>query len=229
MEPQDVAERMKVPFSMAIASKRDSGKTVFVEQLTQAFIDLKKIDYAIVFSGTVEYNDDYQSIPKGLRRGWSEEALARLIQHQKDKPKYERKRILVILDDLLGEDGAQRSPSVMFLYSKGRHLNFSVILSSQQANLVLTPLNRNNSDWIFISRLSQSQSETLWECVAGIEKKDFVQMVDKLSKDYHFIAIDRKSNSTDVTEYMHVVCSRPPKKSFSNEYNKDESHTPDGR
>jgi hypothetical protein len=227
MDPTEFAKMIEWPFSMCIASKRNTGKSVLVEQLQQALKDADKVDQTVVFSATVEFNHDYSTIPDRLKRGWDEEALARLIDHQKKKPEAKRKRILVILDDLLGEDGAQRSPSISFLYSKGRHINFSVILSSQQANLLLTPINRNNSDWILASRLSQSQSEMIWEVVSGIRKRDFVDMLNKLSKDYHFVTIDRTSNSTELVDYIHVVKSNPPEKKSSDEDNEIETDIDD--
>ena len=59
---------VKVPFSMCIASKRNTGKSVLLNQFIVAMVKSKKIDIPIIFSNTTGLNDDYPDIPKHLKQ-----------------------------------------------------------------------------------------------------------------------------------------------------------------
>ena len=51
---------IKIPFSMIIVSKRNSGKSYLTKHLLKMFMDEKKLfDYVVLFSSTASMTDDF--------------------------------------------------------------------------------------------------------------------------------------------------------------------------
>ena len=56
---------IKIPFSMIIVSKRNSGKSYLTKHLLKMFMDEKKLfDYVVLFSSTASMTDDFDCLPK---------------------------------------------------------------------------------------------------------------------------------------------------------------------
>jgi hypothetical protein len=212
MDIQDFADRVKVPFSMCIASKRNTGKSVLLNQLVVRLVETKKIDVPIIFSNTTGLNDDYPDIPKHLKQPYDEDALQRLINHQKKTPKEKRKNILVVFDDVLGDKKADRSSLILYCYAIGRHININPILASQVSNRVLTPTVKANSDYILLSRLNRQHIINIWEAITNMEKNEFIAFIEDVNKDYKFCVVDMTSQSNEPADFLLLVKARPPKK-----------------
>ena len=60
----------------------------------------------------------------------------------------DRQHILIVLDDVLSDKSAVRSEMVERIFALGRHATLSVLIASQVANIVLTPVMKQNSDMI---------------------------------------------------------------------------------
>ena len=58
------AEQIQIPFSMSVASKRNTGKTMLISALIQALLAQRKIDMVLVMSQTVHVNEDYWFRPE---------------------------------------------------------------------------------------------------------------------------------------------------------------------
>ena len=216
MDVQDYADQVKVPFSMCIASKRNTGKSVLLNQFVVRMVETGKVDVAIVFSNTTGLNDDYPDIGKHLKQPYSEEALQRLINHQKNTPKHKRKNVLVVFDDVLGDKKADRSSLILYCYAIGRHINLNPILASQVSNRVLTPTVKANSDYILLSRLNRQHIINIWEAITNMEKGEFIAFIEDVNKDYKFCVVDMTSQSNNPEDFLMLVKARPPKK-VSNE------------
>jgi len=202
---------VKVPFSMCIASKRNTGKSVLLNQFIVAMVKSKKIDIPIIFSNTTGLNDDYPDIPKHLKQPYSEEGLQRLINKQKGTDKGKRKNILVVFDDVLGDKKADRSSLILYCYAIGRHININPVLCSQVSNRVLTPTVKANSDYILLSRLNRQHILNIWEAITNMEKGEFIAFIEDVNKDYKFACVDMTSQSNNPEDFLMVLKADPPK------------------
>ena len=203
-------ECVKVPFSMCIASKRNTGKSVLLNQFIVALVKQGKIDVPIIFSNTTGLNDDYPDIPATMKQKYSEEALQRLITHQKNTPREKRKNILVVFDDILGDRAADHSALILYCYAIGRHISINPVLSSQVSNRVLTPVVKANSDYIFLSRLNRAHIANIWEAITNMEKNEFIAFIEEVNKDYKFCVVDMTSQSNVPADFLFIVRARPP-------------------
>ena len=215
-------EKVSVPFSMCIASKRNTGKSVLLNQFIKAMVDSKKVDIAIIFSNTTGLNDDYPDVPKQLKQPYSEDALQRLINKQKGTEKGKRKEVLVVFDDVLGDKKADRSSLILYCYAIGRHINLNPILSSQVSNRVLTPTVKANSDYILLSRLNRQHILNIWEAITNMEKREFVDFIAEVNKDYKFAVVDMTSQSNSPEDFLMVVKAEAPKNKPINERGKED-------
>ena len=82
LDVETFSERITPPFSMAIASKRNTGKTLLVSVLINELVVSKKIDLVLVMSQTAHVNDDYWFISSRLRQPFSEQVIEKLMVKQ---------------------------------------------------------------------------------------------------------------------------------------------------
>jgi hypothetical protein len=206
MEISDYAEDMKIPFSAIFVSRRHTGKSVMANALVKSLVEQKKVDAVIIFSNTALINEtDYPDFPQAIKHTYSDAKLQRLIDHQKDTPKEERQILLVLFDDLLSDPEARRSNLILSAFVEGRHFGIQPIILSQIGNYILTPAIKNNSSYIFLSRLNRFQLASVWESLTNIDKDEFIALVEECNKDYNFIAIDNTSNSNIVEDWLTIV------------------------
>jgi hypothetical protein len=219
------SEVVKVPFSMCIASKRNTGKSVLLNQFIKKMVELQKVDVPIVFSNTTGLNDDYPDVPKHLKMPYDEEALQRLINKQKQTEKGKRKEILVVFDDVLGDKKADRSNLILYCYAIGRHININPILASQVSNRVLTPTVKANSDYILLSRLNRQHILNIWEAITNMDKREFISFIEEVNKDYKFACVDMTSQSNNPEDFLMVLKAKPPTKPPINESKNTENNS----
>jgi hypothetical protein len=215
-------EVVKVPFSACIASKRNTGKSVLLNQFIVALVRSGKIDVPIIFSNTTGLNDDYPDVPKHLKMPYSEEALQRVMNKQKGTEKGKRRELLIVFDDVLGDKKADRSNLILTCFSLGRHLNICPILASQTSNRVLTPTVKANSDFIFLSRLNRAHIINIWEAITNMEKREFISFIEDVNKDYKFAVVDMTSQSNKPEDFLHIVRAKPPATKPINEQSREE-------
>lgn len=206
---QEFAALIKVPFSLSIASKRNTGKTVLVSVLIRELLESKAVDMVLVMSQTQHVNDDYKILPPRLRQSFSEDVIKKLLDTQGKTPKRERKQVLLVLDDVLSDKEAEKSRFIKRLYTLGRHYDISVVLISQTSNVALSPGIKQNSDWILYSRQNRYMLESLWSSVCNIDKRTFIQWSEENNKNYTFLAIDNTTQSNDPGDFLLKVRVTP--------------------
>ena len=205
MDVESFADMIEVPFRMSVASKSNSGKTHLVSELTKQLLAGGKVYMVFVQSNTHGVNDDYAFLPAKCRGRFDPKKLDELFQHQAKTPREQRKQVLVILDDVLGDRSAENNEAIMSFYARGRHANISVILNSQVANRVLSPAVKENSCYILYSRLNRQQLAILWETITNMDKAEFIKFSEHVNKNYNFVVIDNTSHSNDPHEFLKVV------------------------
>jgi hypothetical protein len=213
----EIVQRLPKFFTLSIASKRNTGKSVLVSELMRLLLKRKadKVDMFLVMSGSAGLNSDYVDIiPSRLIMPFSQEVLENLWNHQaRIRDPAKRKHVCVVLDDCLGTKEALRNPIINKYYSVCRHINVSFIVVSQHTSLLLTPIIRANSDLIVFSKLNRQQLEQLWFSTTNIEKADFIQIAERYGgKDYNMIVLDNVVSSTKPEDFITIVRARPPKK-----------------
>lgn len=198
----EFARRIEIPFSMSVASKRNTGKTLLVSALIQQLVNSRAVDMVLVMSQTQHVNDDYSFLPKRLRQTFSEDVIKKLLDTQGKVPKKKRDQVLLVLDDVLSDKDAERSRFIKRIYTLGRHYDISIVLISQTSNVALTPAIKQNSDWILYSRQNRYMLESLWSSVCNIDKRTFIAWSEENNKNYTFLAIDNTSQSNDPGEFL---------------------------
>jgi hypothetical protein len=198
----EFASRLKAPFSMSVASKRNTGKTVLVSVLIHALLKRKIVDMVLVMSQTQHVNDDYSFLPKRLRQPFNEEVIKKLMDEQGKIPKKERDQVLLVLDDVLSDKEAEKSRFIKRLYTLGRHYDINIILISQTSNVALTPAIKQNSDYLLYSRQNRYMLESIWASISNIDKKSFIQWSEDNNKNYTFLVVDNTSQSNNPADFL---------------------------
>jgi len=218
-EPQGVDEiirRLPKFFTISIASKRGSGKSVLVSEIMRDLLKREehRVDMFVVMSGSAGLNNDYTDIvPANLIMHFSEEMMNRIWEHQARISPEKREHICLVLDDCLGDKDAVRNPTIQKWYSVCRHISASLIVISQHTSVLLTPIIRSNSDLIVYSKLNRQQLETLWTSTTNISKKDFIRVSETLGgRDYNMVVLYNVISSTEPDEFITIVRAKPPAK-----------------
>jgi len=219
MNVDEFAAQITLPFAMVVASKRNSGKTLMISQLIRCLVNTGKVYAPVVYSNTAHLNGDYGFLPEGLVRKFDPTNLKNLLEKQSKIPKEKRPALLLIFDDVLGDDRALGNNEILYAYAMGRHINVHPILISQTANRVLTPPIRNNADYFVLSRLNRQQLGEVWESITNMEKRDFVSFVERTNKDFTFVVVDNTGHSNDPADFLKLV--RAVHKSSPEDTNQD--------
>ena len=209
MSVTDLAQKIRVPFSMSVASKRNSGKTLLISALIQALLAMRKVDMVLVMSQTVHVNEDYWFLPPRLRIPFSEAVIQKLMDKQAKIPKGKREQVLLVLDDVLSDKDAEKSRYVRRLFILSRHYDIHIILISQTSNVALSPQIKANSDYILYSRLNRYQLGTLWESLTNIDKRAFIEWSEMNNKNFTFLIVDNTSQSNNPADFLLKVRVSP--------------------
>ena len=222
----ELADKIKPPFSMAIASKRNTGKTMLVSVLIHELVLAKKVDLVLVMSQTAHVNDDYWFISPKLRQPFSERLIEKLMEKQALQKKGSRDQVLLILDDVLSTKEAENSRFIKKLYTLGRHYDISIVLISQTSNVALTPAIKQNSDFLGYSRLNKYQLLSLYESITNMGRKEFVEFSEQNNKNYVFIFVDNTTQSNNPEDFLlKVKVSEEEAEQISKEEVSDDAST----
>jgi hypothetical protein len=174
-----------------------SGKSLLVRWMIYKRFH-KKFDAIYVLSGSM-FNEDYDFVPEDYKCNNVVEMNLLITGILKTQEEIKRSgevlpSILIILDDIVGViDRSSKMDITPFelLYSRGRHLNISVIAIIQNITL-LTPTIRLNAKYVYYSVVLGKQIDVLYE-IAGHgfdSKKKLKELCNHVCKDYRFICFD---------------------------------------
>ena len=76
---------VKIPFSMIVVSKRNSGKSYLTKHLLRTFmIENKLFDYIVLFSSTAHLSKDFDCLPKkAIQEEFSTAKVNKILDFQK--------------------------------------------------------------------------------------------------------------------------------------------------
>ena len=188
--------------SIICIAKRNSGKSELIKFLVKKSIQNNEFDKIFVFSTTNCVNEFYNSFicEKCILQNYSEDWANKLIDIMTLKNKGKTKQsqnpynILIILDDLASDMSMHLSGSIKKLCTRGRHSFISIIVLGQQL-VHVSPIMRNNSDYILCGQLNASNIEQLCDSyrVPLIDKHEFIQLYKKLTNNYKFMVINNNT------------------------------------
>jgi hypothetical protein len=130
-------------FSAILYGQRRSGKTTWLTWFLYCMQG--KIDHVVCFS-TTNFTGHYAKYinPQMCYEEYSEGVLQTVLDIQARTPESQRKRVLVILDDVLDQEKELRKSSALkALFTMGRHFSISVIVTTQYAKCIPVGWRRN--------------------------------------------------------------------------------------
>ena len=186
-----------------VCAKRGSGKSCLIKYLLNCELDI--FDKVYVICPTERVNHFYSDIvPENcIFEIYSESWVSALIEKlTQAKEQGKNRHVLLILDDLVSDVAFHHSKTLKQLYTRGRHLNLSVIMSMQFLHSI-PPVARANADYVVCSQLNSASVDILCnEYLSGdISKRDFCEMYHKNSTDYRFFVINCNTvkNNSDLS------------------------------
>ena len=192
-------EDIEVPFSSVLLARRNTGKSVLAEYLTNRLLELGKIDVVYIFSKRACLNNNWESIPLKYKcEDMNFKKIEKIIKKQtitcKTKSKSKKlKNILLIFDDIIDRGGSNYELQNLFndMFARGRHFKISIMLLNQYVKGIVSPTIRANIDFLFISSNTNEVLNYVYNIVIYKGKKDqFVDYVNEHTMDHQFIMYD---------------------------------------
>ena len=183
--------------TISVVAKRNSGKSILIRYL----INKQKHLFTKIFviCPTEKINPFYDKITKEdcifdeWNESWVEELIESLTKINTHKPLSERKNVLLILDDCMSDINYNSSKSMKLIYTRGRHFNLSIIATCQYLNS-LPKICRSNCDLIITGQMNLSSIEMMAnEYCSNLDKREFVRIFNRSTKDYNFLVINNNS------------------------------------
>jgi hypothetical protein len=148
-----------------------------------------------------EYNEKYL------------EDLMRLQTRVKQDPNIRNKQAILVMDDTgYSADRWKRSENLVRLAQQGRHFCVTTFIVVQDP-MAVPPKLRNNAKYVFLCRDNiLSQQEKLYQHYAGMvpNVRQWINTMNKYTKDYRQVVIDRTSKSTNVQDCIFHFRARDP-------------------
>ena len=158
-------------FSMVITASRNSGKTYLIKHLLDKYL-VKLYDIIIFVSDSPDTAEEFKHISKAIFLTKMNFNIINKIAHA-NKERDEPLRTLLVYDDKIGKE-TKYDDQLMQLFTRGRHLNLSIIFASQSKKLMDTTW-LNNSDYIILLKQnSAQQKKTILEnvLIGSIDMED---------------------------------------------------------
>jgi hypothetical protein len=201
---------------LLLCGKTKSGKSQILRYLL--IRERKKFDKVFLFCPTERINNFYDGLIKkeNIYENFSEQWLEMLLKKlsdmysdNKDKNK-KMKNILLIFDDCCSDTNFHQSDAIVKLFTRGRHLNISICITSQYPYHI-PPICRVNCDYILVGQLNKQSIQLLKDefLVGNIDSKEFTKMYYRTTGDYQFLIINNNSvkNNDNLDEiYGTIKC-----------------------
>lgn len=200
-----------------LVGKRCSGKSNLLKYLVS--LEAKAFDKMFCICPTEPINRFYKDIVKpnciyeSYNEEWVEKLIDKMTKENSNKTPEKRKRVLLILDDCVSDHNFHQSPSLKKLYTRGRHINISIIITTQYLNSI-PPVCRNNSDVIMVGQMNRASIQLLLdEFMSGnILKEDFIKLYHRATTFYGFLVINNNSVKKNDLNLIYGIVKCPLEK-----------------
>jgi hypothetical protein len=191
----DVSES---PFIILLGRRR-SGKTTAVKHLLHHWMNL--FDRAVLFSRTERLTHSFGStFPKTtIYDRFNPSDVQQVMDAQADDVALRGKnpcRMLLVLDDVLGDTRAIRCEQMVVLATEGRHLAITVVVTCQYP-LAFSPIVRSNTDWVFcFGEVLHSSRIRMFSNFSGVFRtmNDWATYFDRATSDYGALVLKVSCN-----------------------------------
>ena len=183
---------------ICFTARRNSGKS----QLLRYIVESGKKDFKAIFviCPTEEINSFYKGLVKPenvfseYKEEWANDLIAKMTKLNSGKSDSDASHILLILDDCCSDHNFHQSKSLKVLFTRGRHLKISLMITAQYPYHI-PPISRVNCDYILVGQLNQQGLELLCKeyLLGAISKQEFVSMYHENTSDYGFLVINNNS------------------------------------
>merc|ERR1711964_470840 len=145
--------------AVVMASMRRSGKTFLLNHVLYQMNQSPKFkwDVVLLFSATSLVQGSFKYIPKQFH--WKElnaKVINKMLDTQQkiidkwrkdgEPPSRRPPRVLVVLDDVIGDRRLYYTPPIIRIFTEGRHSHVSIFLLSQKLIGAVPPKVRENAD-----------------------------------------------------------------------------------
>jgi len=196
-EPNEPTHRLPPGFFLILEGSRRIGKSEFMKWLL--FNYRNDFDLVIVMTET-PHNGFWQPIVGNLwvHNGWNPILMRRLLDSQNKLKEEEVKRnakprrVLIVLDDIIGERKIHDDSLLSRLATQGRHFNISVCLATQDAKAI-HPVLRNNCDVCVIFHQKNTRSkEAVWHDFLGAfaDKRLAMDILNRYTQNHDCIVVE---------------------------------------
>ena len=199
--------------TVLLCAKRNSGKSRLLRYLVLCEKD--KFDKLFVICPTECVNNFYEGITTKdcIFDEYNDDWVLKLINKMTDiKAQKINKNVLIILDDAVADSDMHFQKGLKILYARGRHINVSIIVTTQYINSI-SPLMRSNSDYVFLGQQNKRSIDIIAdEYLSGdIEKPEFIKLFNKSTRDFNFFVINCNSvKNNDDLNCIYGSIKTPP-------------------
>lgn len=189
--------------TILITASRRSGKTYYAKYLVKK---IKKLYSLIICFTNTKNSGQWNSIlnEDNIIDGYDPEIIQMVYDRNKilkNKAPKANRNVLIIFDDVIDNKKIKNDETVESLFIRGRHDGIGVIFITQKLTRV-SPTIRENSDIIIVPiQKSRKALEALAEEYGIVNNgKDFINLINSYTKDYHVFVIRNDKNSNDPIE-----------------------------
>lgn len=182
-----------------VCSKRNSGKSVLVIDLIYHLTQKHKYNSIVLFSKTANFSikNDWSFIQnKYIFEGVDDNIIQEIMDHQKSRIKQknnENTHIMLVFDDLALH---KKSKMLEELFTLGRHMHITTIVSVQYCKNLISPTIRGNIDYLFFSVISNDSIDPIYRSIyTKMNLKDFYQFLHTHNKNFQFVFYNNKHKS----------------------------------
>ena len=186
--------------NLIFVAKRCSGKSHLIKYLVQSYHD--KFKQIFVICPTERINHHYmeltteEHIYDEWEEEWAENLIKVMTKQNANKSKDEMERCLVILDDISLDADFHHSKALKKLIGRSRHFGLTLISTAQSLTL-LSPLQRQNADYVFVGQCSSGSLAILdAEFRTKLSRNEFIDLYNKTTLNYQFLVINQNSSKT---------------------------------
>ena len=201
---------------IGLIAKRCSGKSVLLKHLVEA--EKYKFHKIFVICPTERINRFYKDITDdecifdNYNEIWMNKLIDKMTEINANKTAKERKHILLILDDCVSDHNFHQSPTIKKLFLRGRHINISLLITTQYIYLI-SPSMRVNLDYVFCGQMNKQSIDLLCsEYLCGdIDKSEFIKMFNRCTKAFNFLVVNNNSVKDDDLNSVYGCIKAPSK------------------
>jgi hypothetical protein len=206
------------PFCLTLIAPTNSGKTVVIVNLLYRHYK-KYFDEIIYISPTVHIDDTLENNVNEddeITKIYEDDDLRNVdilldevIKEQKKTPKEERKKILIVLDDMIAY--FKKHSTLDNLPSLSRHYGICFIVCSQSYMALPPRLRRNASHYIIFRVFNKEELASIYKEI-GSNYEDFGKYYEEATKEkYSFLMLDNKKMEL-YKKFTHKLWEKYPDK-----------------